>query len=84
MAAEPYSISNPKNNNKDLAVFFYDAKGAKRQIALVRPGQSYRPEKQLVWVEQRARPAKLEISQSGEVSTDTRPGGPTKVAQRPR
>lgn len=84
MSSEPYSISNPKQNNKDLAVFCYDSKGSKRQIALVRPGQSYKPEKQLVWVEQRSRPLKLQMSPTGELSADTRPGGPTKVAQRPR
>jgi hypothetical protein len=76
MASSPYVISNPKGNNRDLAVYYYTPTGARKQIALVRPGESCSPEKHMVFVEERVRPPRLEVTPDGGIAKDTRPGGP--------
>lgn len=77
MAAEPFGISNPKGNNRDLVISAVDAEGCKKQIAFLKPGESYRSSKPNVTVEEKPRPPRLMLDAEGNLARDTRPGGPT-------
>lgn len=76
MSSQPYVVHNPAGNNRDLAVFSVELGGQRRQIALLRPGDSFNPQHSTVQVEQRQRPPRLEMAPDGTLRRDQRPGGP--------
>lgn len=82
MAAEPFVISNPKENNVNLVVTAPDGKRGAKTLALLRPGESFRADQALVRVKAVAVPAKLQLDPDGTVRPDTRKGGP-RLAKKP-
>lgn len=82
MAAEPFVISNPRENNVNLVVTAPDGKRGVKTLALLRPGESFRADQPLVRVKAVAQPARLQQDADGVVRPDTR-RAPPKLARRP-
>ena len=75
-SSEPYLISNPKENNRDLLVTFVNARGETKNLALLRPGESVRSDRADVRVQERHRPAQLLVEPDGTVRPDNQRRGP--------
>lgn len=64
MGSEPFVIINPKGNNRDLIVECRSQSGDRTiRLAFLKPGQSYRPEKENITVRSVRRPLLLDTTQ---------------------
>ncbi len=80
MAAEPYTIANPRENNRLLRV---TSPCGQRILAVLKPGESFRADQPSLLVTVVPLPARLHVAEDGLVRPDTRRGGP-KLAREPR
>ena len=61
MGREPFSITNPKGNNRDLIIEAVGQSGLKIRLAFLKPGDSFRSEKEDITVRAVRRPMTLEF-----------------------
>lgn len=71
MAAEPYTISNPRENNRILSVNRLTPGGQLKTIALVRPGETYRADLDHLTIRTLPLPARIVLMQDGSIRPDT-------------
>lgn len=85
MAAEPYVIANPKENNVILSVTrLTEPSGTEKTLALIRPGESYRADLPCLTVKQVPLPARLVQDAEGQVRPDPRKSPPRLAPVRSR
>jgi hypothetical protein len=71
MAAEPYVISNPRENNRILAITRLTSGGGIETIARVRPGETYRADLDQLTIRMVPVPARLVVQADGTIRPDT-------------
>ena len=73
MGSENFVILNPKDNNRDLRISCVGQQGQIIELALLRPGQSYRPEKSDIRITEVKRPVLLELEADGSYAIRAAP-----------
>ena len=70
MSSEGFTVTNPRNNNRDLVIKFKSRNGTEKKLETLRPGETCRIDKRFITIEEVARPPRLLLCNDGSVVLD--------------